>query len=915
MSALNLDQWQQVSPYLDQALSLSDEERAIWLEWFRAQNPDLTDLMEQLLEEHRTLTQEHFLDHHPPWPAHGGSAAGQIIGAYTLISPIGEGGMGAVWLAKRSDGRFQRRVAVKFLRFAVAGKGTAERFQREGRILGQLAHPHIAELIDAGVTQSGEPYLVLEYVEGEHIDEYCDRRTLDVETRVKLFLDALNAVAHAHANLIIHRDIKPSNVLVRKDGQAKLLDFGIAKLLGDDELGGASSMLTQENGGALTLQFAAPEQLTGDPVTTASDIYSLGVLLYILLAGQHPAGPGPHSPADLVRSIVETEPLRLVDCVTSNCAGTRAQERAATPERLRRQLRGDLEIIAGKALKKNPLERYTSVTAFGDDLRRHLKHEPISARPDTVGYRLAKFVRRNRTVVALAAVAFLAAVGGVAGTLIQARTARTQRDFALRQLSRAEAINDLNKYVLSNAAPSGKPFTVDDLLAGAEGIVRRQRGDETIRAELLMSLGQQYTVQDEYRKAKDLLEEAYQLSRRLAWPATRARASCGLALALSRTGDLARADALFQQGLNEVSDNSLFVVERVSCLLRGSEIAENGGHLQEALTRAQAAQHLVAQSSFRSDSQELDASIVLAGAYNHAGRRGEANTAFGKAATQLEALGRDQTQMAGILFNNWGTMLIRAGRPLDAERALRRTIEISRDGQAEDSISPNTLANYGTVLYQLKRLKEADDYTERAYEKAKNAGDTMAVSQVLFHRARIYRSQGNLTRAGRMLDDVETELRGNLPVGHLAFAVLALERALNAQAKGDLAQAATLANQSVTMMEELGQKGRSPADYFGKALVHRSEIALQAGRPGDALRDASRALPILQEAALPDSFSADVGYACLSLGRALRAAGRSDEAYANFRSAAQHLEGALGTDHPDARIARQLATISAPLNK
>jgi serine/threonine-protein kinase len=915
MPALNLDQWQQVSPYLDQALSLSDEERVIWLESFRAQKPGLTDLMEQLLEEHRTLTQEHFLEHNPSRPAHEGSAAGQIIGAYTLISPIGEGGMGTVWLAKRSDGRFERQAAVKFLHFALAGKGTAERFQREGRILGQLAHPHIAELIDAGVTQSGEPYLVLEYVEGEHIDEYCDQRTLAVETRIKLFLDVLNAVAHAHANLIIHRDIKPSNVLVRKDGQAKLLDFGIAKLLGDDEAGGLSSRLTLENGGALTLQFAAPEQLTGEAITTASDVYSLGVLLYILLTGQHPAGPGPRSPVDLVKAIVETEPPRLVDCFTSNCAGKRAQERAATPERLRRQLRGDLETIVGKALKKNPLERYTSVTAFGDDLRRYLKHEPISARPDTAGYRLAKFVRRNRTVVVLAAVAFLAAVAGVAGTLIQARTASTQRDFALRQLSRAEAINDLNRYVLSNAAPSGKPFTVDDLLAGAEGIVRRQHGDQTIRSELLMSLGQQYTVQDEYRKAKDLLEEAYWLSRRVPWPATRAQASCSLAAALSRTGDLIHAETLFHQGFNEVPDDSLFVVERVYCLLRGSEIAENGGHLQEALTRAQAAQHLIARSSFRSDSQQLDALIVLAGAYNHAGQRREANAAFGKAATQLEMLGRDQTQMAGILFNNWGTMLIRAGRPLDAERALRHTIEISQDGQTQDSISPNTLANYGMVLYQLKRLNEAADYAERAYKKAKNAGDTMAVSQVLFHRARIYRSQGNLARARQMLDEVETELRGNLPAGHLAFAVLALERALNAQANGDLAQAMSSANQSVNMMETLRQKGRSPADYFGKALVRRSEIALQAGRTGEALQDTSRALPILQEAALPDSSSADVGYAYLALGRALRAAGRNDEAGVSFRSAAGHLEGALGTDHPDARIARQLTTVSALAGK
>ena len=269
------------------------------------------------------------------------------------------------------------------------------------------------------------------------------------------------------------------------------------------------------------------------PVTTATDVYALGVLLYLLLTGQHPAGAGPHSPADLVKAIVDTEPLRVSDVVArrprSGERTTNAARRATTPDKLRRLLRGDLDTIVAKALKKNPQERYASVTAFADDLRRYLKHEPISARPDTLAYRTAKFVRRNRTAVALAALAFLAAVAGVVGTLIQARTARAQRDFAFRQLSRAEAINDLNSFLLSDAAPSGKPFTVDDLLARAEHIVERQPGEDTIRVELLIAIGRQYTVQDEYAKARRLLEEAYRLSRALPERSTRAMASCALA--------------------------------------------------------------------------------------------------------------------------------------------------------------------------------------------------------------------------------------------------------------------------------------------------------------------------------------------------------------------------------------------------
>jgi serine/threonine protein kinase len=275
---------------------------------FRAERSDLADVLEKLLEEHRQLAQEHFLEYQPAQPNAEPSLTGETLGAYKLLSHIGEGGMGNVWLAERIDGRFERRVAVKFLHLAMASQGVAERFKREGRILGQLAHPHIAELIDAGVTLKGEPYLVLEYVKGNQIDEYCDERMLGVDARIELFLDVLSAVAHAHTNLVIHRDIKPSNVLVSSEGEVKLLDFGIAKLLAGDASSAAATMLTLEGGGAMTPLFAAPEQMTGGAITTATDVYSLGVLLYVLLTGSHPAGPGPRSAANLVKAITETDP-------------------------------------------------------------------------------------------------------------------------------------------------------------------------------------------------------------------------------------------------------------------------------------------------------------------------------------------------------------------------------------------------------------------------------------------------------------------------------------------------------------------------------------------------------------------------------------------------------------------------------
>jgi serine/threonine-protein kinase len=367
MSKPHLHSWQTLSPYLDQALELDASERTAWLATIREQDPSLAADVEALLDEYRVLQQEKFLEEHPTLSPVHATMAGQTIGAYTLQAPIGQGGMGTVWLAKRSDGRFERQAAVKFLNIALAGGAGEERFKREGTILGRLAHPHIAQLLDAGVSASGQPYLVLEHVQGEHIDRYCDIRSLDIEARVRLFLDVLAAVAHAHANLIVHRDIKPSNVLVSADGQVKLLDFGVAKLLEDEGQPNAATMVTRGAGAAMTLLYAAPEQVTGGTVTTATDVYALGVLLYVLLTGQHPAGSGPHSSADLMKSIVDTEPARPSEVIARappDAATTVARSRGTTPDQLRRQLRGDLDTIIAKALKKHPHERYTTVGGF-----------------------------------------------------------------------------------------------------------------------------------------------------------------------------------------------------------------------------------------------------------------------------------------------------------------------------------------------------------------------------------------------------------------------------------------------------------------------------------------------------------------------------------------------------------------------
>src|SRR5215470_9251432 len=352
MSAISADRWQRASPHLDRLLDLTTTEREKYLNALGAEDPTTAADVRALLTEHHVLTAEGFLSSPPVIPPLEATLTGLSFGPYTLVSPIGHGGMGSVWLAERSDGRFTGRAAVKLLNAALLGRSAEKRFRREGTILARLTHPHIGRLIDAGLSATGQPYLVLEHIDGRPIDRYCDEQRLSVDERIRLFLDVQAAVAHAHANLIVHRDLKPSNVLVTADGTVKLLDFGIAKLLEADRASPAATMLTHEGDVALTPRYAAPEQLTGGPITTATDVYALGVVLFELLTGRHPTGVETQTSADFVRAISDREPQRLSAAVRPRAnddeVTARAAARGMAPERLHRVLQGDLETILSK---------------------------------------------------------------------------------------------------------------------------------------------------------------------------------------------------------------------------------------------------------------------------------------------------------------------------------------------------------------------------------------------------------------------------------------------------------------------------------------------------------------------------------------------------------------------------------------
>ncbi|MCU0686062.1 MAG: serine/threonine protein kinase, partial [Polyangiaceae bacterium] len=453
-ASFSKERWRRLSPALDDALDLPREQRASWLETLAARDAALAADVGVLLAEHEALALEGFLEGGLGAPA-GASLAGQTLGAYTLREQVGQGGMGSVWRAERSDGRFEGAAAVKLLNASLLGQAGEARFRQEGRLLARLQHPNIARLLDAGLSPLGQPYLVLEYVDGERIDAYCDARRLDVDARVRLFAQVLEAVAHAHANLIVHRDLKPSNVMVTAEGQVKLLDFGIAKLIEGEAGWAISTALTREGGRVFTPDYAAPEQILDEPLATTTDVYALGVLLMELLSGARPYRlPEGASRRDLEDAILRQAPQRPSEAANRAAA----EARGLTLPQLARRLRGDLDAIVLRALEKAPSARYRSVGALGDDLERHQTLRPVLARAEGRLSRLGRFVRRNRGPLALALGLATTLSTTTAVAVRQALRANAEAEAARRAAARADAVQGfLVEIFQANSAAQDDP--------------------------------------------------------------------------------------------------------------------------------------------------------------------------------------------------------------------------------------------------------------------------------------------------------------------------------------------------------------------------------------------------------------------------------------------------------------------------
>jgi eukaryotic-like serine/threonine-protein kinase len=870
-----------LEPLLDQALDLAPAERAAWLADVRARTPDLAREVEALLAEEGELDARGFLaesltaDLPSPLP----SLAGRRLGAYTLERPLGQGGMGTVWLARRSDGRYEGTVAVKLLNLALVDPSGGERFRREGTALASLAHPNIARLGDAGVTDDGQPFLVLEYVEGTQIDTYCDDARLSPEQRIALFLQVLGAVAHAHANLIVHRDLKPSNILVTRDGVVKLLDFGIAKLMSPDAAMDAPRTLTGV--GWMTPEYAAPEQVRGEPITTATDVYAAGVLLYVLLAGRHPTGEGRHSAAEHLRAIVDTEPPRL------STAATGAAERGTSLDRMRRLYAGDLDNIVAKAPKKRPEERYGSIGAFADDLRHYLNHEPVRARPDSLRYRAGKFVRRNRIGVAVGAVGVLALVAAAARE-------RQLRGLAEGEARKAVAVEQFLLNVFGAADPFAPPdahagdMTARALLdRGARRIDTALAAQPEVRAELRDALGRVYGNLGLYDSAAAQLRRSLAERRALYGARHRevAQAMDQLGVVVTRQDRFDEADTLLRGALEQRrrlygsrNDTTAESIEHLANLFRArSDLSTAEPLYREALairralhgaddasvatTQIYLAELLVAKGVYDSAAALFRGALAirvrrlgevhpltgevmqgLAGAEEHLGHYDVAENAYRRAlAAQRKTLGDLHPNTSGIL-NSLGQMLFKMGRSDEAESLLRESLALNRRlfGENHEAVSTN-LGNLALIVRERGDLAEAEGLLRQALatDRAVYGREHTNVAYDLNELAAVLRLEGRSDLAVPILREALAQnrhLAGEKFRGTIAVEVQ-LARAL--RETGHFGEAEQLLRDALSKLD--------PKNEDSQLLVIPAQATL--GRALTSMGRAAEGLPLLESAA------------------------------------------------------------------
>ena len=750
--------------------------------------------------------------------------AGKRVGAYQLAGILGEGGMGTVYLATRADEAYEQQVAIKLMHPGFGpSQGMLLRFSAERQILANLNHPNIARLLDGGMTADGLPYLVMEYVNGISIDDYCRQNNLSVDDRLKLFRTVCAAVDYAHRNLVIHRDIKPANILVTAEGVPKLLDFGIAKLLGPQA---GNLALTRTGQRPMTPEYASPEQMRGDQITTAADVYALGVLLYELLAGRRPFQMETKSPLEIAQIICEQVP----EPPSRAIAGAPAP---IAPDAARR-LKGDLDNIVLMAMRKEPSRRYASVAALSNDVQAYLTGYSVQARTDTWRYRGGKFVRRHKVAVPMAILAVLALIGFSVAMGLLARRANRERRIADQQRLAAQHEADFLASIFDAATPAvakGNQITARELLdQGAKRIDAEFAAAPDVQATMLYNIGDAYGQLGLREQAQPLLERAYDLRRKLFGDDSLdvAKTAVALAKVYRLEGQYAKSEALLRQALltaqKAPGENNRFIAEVLSelgfTLFLDSQDSE-----AELLLRKSLSLNSRQDDGYRAFTQS-ELSLVLRA-------RGDVSEAWqiGSEAVQtLERLeGPDTPEVVGAR-NNLNVVLIDVGNFTEAEKVARKDVATWRkiSGSHADVAWALDLLGYSLLAQGDWRQAQPVVWEALSVRKKQLGDKNPLVATTLATWGRVLQAKGDYAGADDYFQqglEMVRETKGpeSWDVAGLLgdFAMLQMDR-------GDYPGAERYARQFLEMSRKLG------GDEHPQVATSLTQVAVARELQGDA---------------------------------------------------------------------------------
>jgi tetratricopeptide (TPR) repeat protein len=889
--------WAELSRLLDQALDLPADERASWVDSLGAPFENLKPQLRDLLSRAAQVETGDFLHTIPAvdagadvFAARSGNA-GDVIGNYRLVRELGSGGMGAVWLAERVDGLINRPVALKLPHLVAArSAGLAERMAREREILAALDHRNIAHLLDAGVSASGQPFLALEYVEGVPIDAHCrgepSGRPADTDAIVRLMRQVADAVAYAHGKLIIHRDLKPANILVSAGGGVKLLDFGIAKLLEAGQT--RETRLTEVSGRALTPHYASPEQILGQPLTVASDVYSLGVIFCELLAGERPFRPKRDSRAALEECILQGEPARPSDLA---------------PAQRRKALRGDLDNIVLRALKKNPQERYATVHEFSEDLTRYLENRPVRARPDGSWYRVRKFIARNLLWVGASAAVSVAVLAGAGVAIWQAVEANAQRDAAVNQQKRAEAYADFMRVLLQDVS-GGQPLNVSQLLDRGVNMLERQSGlQDSESAHIWYELSRSYLLFVNVKRELELLDRAVAGAQRIGDLNLLAAAHCSAAWTLahsSQEGARARLE-LGQAALEQLPEPADYAI--MDCARGEGRVLQTEGKFDEAIQVLEAGRTLLRDTTERKSWRHDVLNTQLSEVYRATDRFRDSLALSEESLRSVRASGRAGSLAELVSLNNYSGNLCRLGEVARCgqigEEILawaERTANSQNPPVALKSNVGQTFLRLGQAERALQLANEDGLITEAVGNQAATALSHLLAAKALVALGRHEESRARIQAAEEFWNGNPTAFRRMLLESRMVHAEIDL-------AAGDLAGAHARVADTLAWVK-YPQVKHSPG--LDRLLRQAARISLARGEAQAALGFSAAAQELSEKIARDPRASADVGSAALLRAEALESLGRRSEALVQIELAVAALGSGYGPQHEETLRARGL---------